>query len=162
MPSGLSVYGRVGGTRIYGPSCTLGTFRKVSGRVFLQDAMTGEVVLWIDNPDLETPKIVGPPCPGPTPSTTSSPKCGQPTLLDSKGLARDTTALTSMGPTRLFDFTTSVTWALLGRRVPGFDRVGTTHGRARVALNDLNNFGKAEVPFNDEYFEDRLAEAWPF
>ncbi|KAF1783425.1 Necrosis inducing protein [Phytophthora cactorum] len=33
---------------------------------------------------------------------------------------------------------------------------------ARVALNDLNNFGKAEVPFNDEYFEDRLAEAWPF
>ncbi|KAG2829047.1 hypothetical protein PC110_g23364 [Phytophthora cactorum] len=33
---------------------------------------------------------------------------------------------------------------------------------ARVALNDRNNFGKAEVPFSDEHYEDHLDKAWPF
>ncbi|KAG2831233.1 hypothetical protein PC118_g20813 [Phytophthora cactorum] len=30
---------------------------------------------------------------------------------------------------------------------------------ARVALNDRNNFGKAEVPFSDEHYEDHLDKA---
>ncbi|ETO63627.1 hypothetical protein F444_18711 [Phytophthora nicotianae P1976] len=32
---------------------------------------------------------------------------------------------------------------------------------ARAALNNGDSFGKAEVPFSDEHFEDHLAEAWP-
>ncbi|ETI38514.1 hypothetical protein F443_15773 [Phytophthora nicotianae P1569] len=33
---------------------------------------------------------------------------------------------------------------------------------ARVALNDIYNFGDAEVPFSDNNFEDYLDKAWPF
>ncbi|KAG2798669.1 hypothetical protein PC129_g20982 [Phytophthora cactorum] len=33
---------------------------------------------------------------------------------------------------------------------------------ARVALNDDNNFGRAEVPFSDKYYEDHLDNAWTF
>ncbi|OWY98499.1 hypothetical protein PHMEG_00030725 [Phytophthora megakarya] len=33
---------------------------------------------------------------------------------------------------------------------------------ARTALNDGDNFGRAVVPFNDEHFEDHLENAWPW
>ncbi|KAG3073747.1 hypothetical protein PC121_g8548 [Phytophthora cactorum] len=32
---------------------------------------------------------------------------------------------------------------------------------ARVALNDDNNFGNAEVPFSDAHYEKHLEKAWP-
>ncbi|KAL3659024.1 hypothetical protein V7S43_015908 [Phytophthora oleae] len=32
---------------------------------------------------------------------------------------------------------------------------------ARVALNDSESFGKAEVPFSDEHYQDHLDKAWP-
>ncbi|ETM36676.1 hypothetical protein L914_16686, partial [Phytophthora nicotianae] len=33
---------------------------------------------------------------------------------------------------------------------------------ARAALNDDNNFGRAEVPFSDTHYKDHLENAWPF
>ncbi|KAI9994489.1 hypothetical protein PInf_011124 [Phytophthora infestans] len=118
------------------------------------------VVVWIDNPALEIPKIEGVSM---SKSDTKYKKklklkesyfSGAPTNGSNTSLRFEYEAgfgSTFMGFTRWDgEYQTLIMWEQLT-------------DAARATLNDGNNFGKeASVPFSDEHFEDRLDEAWPF
>ncbi|KAG3166009.1 hypothetical protein PC129_g20065, partial [Phytophthora cactorum] len=82
------------------------------------------VVVWIDNPDLETPKIVG------------------------VSMSKSDTKYYKELKTWDGEYQDLIMWEQLT-------------DAARVALNDSKNFGRAEVPFSDEHYEDHLDKAWP-
>ncbi|KAG7378767.1 hypothetical protein PHYPSEUDO_009512 [Phytophthora pseudosyringae] len=107
------------------------------------------VVVWIDNPDLETPKIVG------VAMSTSDTRYYKqiktlPTYFAGfymKGWRFNRTYIYGSNTSVRFQYDL-IMWEQLT-------------DAARVALNDSNNFGKAEVPFSDEHYGDHLDEAWP-
>ncbi|KAG4042351.1 hypothetical protein PC123_g22158 [Phytophthora cactorum] len=82
------------------------------------------VVVWIDNLDLETPKIVG------------------------VSMSKSDTKYYKELKTWDGEYQDLIMWEQLT-------------DAARVALNDSKNFGRAEVPFSDEHYEDHLDKAWP-
>ncbi|ETP32860.1 hypothetical protein F442_18524 [Phytophthora nicotianae P10297] len=103
------------------------------------------VVVWIDNPDLETPKIVG----------VSMSKSDTKYYNEARSILflRFHYQITLASPyMRLAmengEYQDLIMWEQLT-------------DAARAALNNGDSFGKAEVPFSDEHFEDHLAEAWP-
>uniref|UniRef100_H3G7M0 Necrosis inducing-like protein NPP1 type n=1 Tax=Phytophthora ramorum TaxID=164328 RepID=H3G7M0_PHYRM len=108
-------------------------------------------VVWIDNPALENPKILG------LSLSTSENKYGN-TYVPAEAIENGTT------PT-------------LNRNLPVFRaaelRPSTNRGEfqdlimwgqltdaARAALNDQDTFGRTEVPISDDHFPKRLEEAW--
>ncbi|ETP45350.1 hypothetical protein F442_08230 [Phytophthora nicotianae P10297] len=126
------------------------------------------VVVWIDNPDLEMPKIVG------VSMSESDTKYNKRLKL----FASDFAGFQTMGRRRyrtyIYGSNTSLRFqygTTLGHSYLTFSRWdGDYQGlimweqltdEARAALNDGNNFEKAEVPFSDEHYEDHLDEAWP-
>ncbi|KAF4316941.1 hypothetical protein BBO99_00007338 [Phytophthora kernoviae] len=92
------------------------------------------VVVWIDNPELETPKILG------LSTSHGDNKYGKIALAP--GFAID-------GTSPKFYHTPEV---LAGQ--PFMDYT-------YMALN-TTDFGNAKVPFIDEYFNEKLKKAWPF
>ncbi|KAG1707156.1 hypothetical protein DVH05_026352 [Phytophthora capsici] len=126
------------------------------------------VVVWIDNPDLETPKIVGVAM---SKSDTEYRKVWQTfnsnfvgSQVDFKRRnGRRRRSYTSGSSTNLrFD---NVAGDLFFSRWDGdyqdlimWEQLTDV---ARVALNNSESFGDAKVPFSDKHFEDHLDEAWP-
>ncbi|ETN09907.1 hypothetical protein PPTG_11479 [Phytophthora nicotianae INRA-310] len=123
--------------------------------------------LWA-NPDLEMPKIVG------VSMSESDTKYNKRLKL----FASDFAGFQTMGRRRyrtyIYGSNTSLRFqygTTLGHSYLTFSRWdGDYQGlimweqltdEARAALNDGNNFEKAEVPFSDEHYEDHLDEAWP-
>ncbi|KAG6950171.1 hypothetical protein JG687_00014405 [Phytophthora cactorum] len=81
----------------------------------------------------------------------------------------DSTTLKFMAPTLLFALKSGLPCVLCIWASPIFDGEyqdlimwEQITDAARVALNDDNNFGRAEVPFSDKYYEDHLDNAWTF
>ncbi|ETL26488.1 hypothetical protein L916_19853 [Phytophthora nicotianae] len=98
------------------------------------------VVVWIDNPSLEEPKILR------------------------KWKDQDPTAHTLTARTRLSDFRTRSMSLQLAQWDGEYQDLITWEqltDAARVALNDNAKFGTAEVPFSDTHYEDHLDNAWP-
>ncbi|KAG3065257.1 hypothetical protein PI124_g22819 [Phytophthora idaei] len=127
------------------------------------------VVVWIDNPDLETPKIVG----------VSVSKSDTKYYKELKIWASNFVGYRMEGRrfhrTYIYGSNTSLRFQYqidLGSPYLSFASWDGEYqdlimreqltDAARVALNDRNNFGRAEVPFSDEHYEDHLDKAWPF
>ncbi|KUF75950.1 NPP1 protein [Phytophthora nicotianae] len=117
------------------------------------------VVVWIDNPDLESPKIVA----------VSMSKSGRSyhTEDQSGGLISrsffngfDRTSLRFHYQTDLGSPYLNFAW--WGGEYQDLIMWEQLTDPARVALNDIYNFGDVEVPFSDNNFEDYLDKAWPF
>ncbi|ETL94043.1 hypothetical protein L917_07921 [Phytophthora nicotianae] len=126
------------------------------------------VVVWIDNPDLEVPKIVG------VSMSKSDTKYDKRLEL----FASDFAGFQMMGQGRFRTYTcgsnTSLRFGYQMELGSPYLNFGVRDGEyqdlimweqltdaARAALNDDNNFEKAEVPFSDEHYEDHLDKAWP-
>ncbi|KAF1786947.1 hypothetical protein Pcac1_g28250 [Phytophthora cactorum] len=126
------------------------------------------VVVWIDNPDLETPKIVG----------VSMSKSDTKYYKELKTWASNFVGYRMEGwrfnRTYIYGSNTSLRFQYqidLGSPYLNFASWDGEYqdlimweqltDAARVALNDSKNFGRAEVPFSDEHYEDHLDKAWP-
>ncbi|ETO81260.1 hypothetical protein F444_04395 [Phytophthora nicotianae P1976] len=126
------------------------------------------VVVWIDNPDLETPKIVG------VSMSKSDKKYFKETKIWASNFAGYRMEGRRYHRTYIYGSNTSLRFQYqidLGSPYMNFAWWDGEYQDlimweqltdvARVALNDSKNFGKAEVPFSDEHFEDHLDKAWP-
>ncbi|KAG7375766.1 hypothetical protein PHYPSEUDO_015304 [Phytophthora pseudosyringae] len=126
------------------------------------------VVVWIDNPDLETPKIVG----------VAMSKSDTKYYKEIKTSASNFVGFRTEGPrfhhTYVYGSKTSLRFEYKIDLFSSYLNLAFWDGEyqdlimweqltdaARVALNDSDNFGKAEVPFSDEHYEAHLDEAWP-
>ncbi|OWZ10976.1 hypothetical protein PHMEG_00016072 [Phytophthora megakarya] len=125
------------------------------------------VVVWIDNPEVETPKIVGVSL---SKSNTKYRKNTRVYASDFVGYQRvgrryERTYIygsnTSLRIEYMLDLGTYLTlgnWDGEYQDLIMWDQL--TDG-ARDALNDEDNFGKAEVPFSDDNWEKHLENAYP-
>ncbi|OWY90169.1 hypothetical protein PHMEG_00041827 [Phytophthora megakarya] len=127
------------------------------------------VVVWIDNPALESPKIVG----------ASTSKSDTNYFKDTKMWPYYFAGYQSRGvrsgrASRLLADGSNTTLRFKHAADPDMEFSSwdgefqdlimweqLTDG-ARGALNDGKNFGDSEVPFNDDHFEKHLDKAWPF
>ncbi|ETL81841.1 hypothetical protein L917_17913 [Phytophthora nicotianae] len=127
------------------------------------------VVVWIDNPESQTPKIVG----------VSMSKSDTKYYTETKTWPSYFAGYRMEG--RIYDRTyiygsnTSLRFQYQSDLGSPYLNFGDWEGEyqdlimweqltdaARAALNDGNNFGDAEVPFSDEHYEKHLDNAWPF
>uniref|UniRef100_H3H861 Necrosis inducing-like protein NPP1 type n=1 Tax=Phytophthora ramorum TaxID=164328 RepID=H3H861_PHYRM len=112
-------------------------------------------VVWIDNPALENPKILG------LSLSTSENKYGNTYVpVPARTIENGTT------PT-LYRYVPALRAAelrLSTSRGPVQDLImwGQLTDAARAALNDQDNFGRTDVPISDDHFPKLLEEAWPF
>uniref|UniRef100_H3H0B8 Necrosis inducing-like protein NPP1 type n=1 Tax=Phytophthora ramorum TaxID=164328 RepID=H3H0B8_PHYRM len=111
------------------------------------------VVVWIDNPDVETSKVLG------LSLSTSENKYGH-KYAPAESIRNGTTPmlyryLPSFGSAGLN------TYVDLGQfqDLIMWDQLTDA---ARAALNDQDNFGRTEVPISDDHFPEHLEKAWPF
>ncbi|POM66780.1 Hypothetical protein PHPALM_17303 [Phytophthora palmivora] len=126
------------------------------------------VVVWIDNPDVETPKIVG----------VSMSKSDTKYYKTVKTWPSDFAGYRMEGRryhrTYIYGSNTSLRFEYnLGFATPYLDFAPwdgeyqdlimweQLSNATRAALNDDKNFKRAEVPFSDEHYEDHLDKAWP-
>ncbi|KAL3659061.1 hypothetical protein V7S43_015945 [Phytophthora oleae] len=126
------------------------------------------VVVWIDNPDLEIPKIVG----------VSLSKSDTKYHKEVKMWPSNFVGYRMEGPrferTYIYGSNTSLRFEYKTSDLTPYMDFSPWDGEyqdlimweqltdaARVALNDSESFGKAEVPFSDEHYEDHLDNAWP-
>ncbi|KAG7375415.1 hypothetical protein PHYPSEUDO_001328 [Phytophthora pseudosyringae] len=126
------------------------------------------VVVWIDNPALESPKIVGVAM---SKSDTNYHKTTKPFASYFAGYraeGRRVNRTYSYGSNKSlrFLYQTGFSSPYLNLGVWDGDYQDLIMWEqltdaARVALNDSINFGKAEVPFSDEHYEAHLDKAWP-
>ncbi|ETK93499.1 hypothetical protein L915_03338 [Phytophthora nicotianae] len=108
------------------------------------------IVVWIDNPALETPKIIA------VSMSTSDTTYNHPMASDYIGTNTSFRVRYQLGlgsPNMTFthldgEYQPLIMWEQLT-------------DAARVALNESFKFEDAEMPFNDEYFEKRLEKARP-
>ncbi|KUF86374.1 NPP1 protein [Phytophthora nicotianae] len=140
------------------------------------------VVVWIDDPTLETPKIVGVSMSKSDSRYHKTTKMRPSYFAGYQRLDRKLIAL----PVRELSSVSNTGWRYVSRsntslRMRYYLDLGTPYlnlnsvdgeyqdlvmweqlpDAARAALNDSSNFGKAEVPFNDEHYEEHLDNAWP-
>ncbi|KAF4316502.1 hypothetical protein BBO99_00008487 [Phytophthora kernoviae] len=105
------------------------------------------VIVWIDNPALETSKILGL-------STSQSSGYYKAAPVPAFELINGTTPMMSLKDSYLYpttgagDFHDLIMWDQLT-------------DAARAALN-TTDFGSAKVPFSDDNFSEKLENAWPF
>ncbi|OWZ08291.1 hypothetical protein PHMEG_00019192 [Phytophthora megakarya] len=156
-PLGSQIYGRAGW---YEDKWAM-MFSWYFPKRFARDLPQGRhdwknVVVWIDNPDFETPKILAVSL---SHSRTSYKK--ERDIYERNFVSNSPTSL-------------RIEYILL-HLDPAFLGTGDSDGQyqdlimweqltdpARGALNDANNFGDAEVPFNEGNYEKYLEKAWPF
>ncbi|KAG3237738.1 hypothetical protein PI124_g17281 [Phytophthora idaei] len=115
------------------------------------------VVVWIDNPDFEVPKILG----------VSMSESDTKYFKNHRLWPSNFVGFQKIDPrydrTYIYGSNTSLRFYYQRDLGPSYMVLSSWDGEyqdlivweqltdaARVALNDLNNFGKAEVPFNDE------------
>ncbi|ETK73050.1 hypothetical protein L915_19970, partial [Phytophthora nicotianae] len=117
------------------------------------------VVVWIDNPSLEEPKIVG------VSMSESDTKYNKETrtwpsnfvVTEMEGPRSHRTYIN--GSNTSFRFQNQMPMSLkLAQDLITWEQLTDA---ARVALNDNAKFGTAEVPFSDTHYEDHLDNAWP-
>ncbi|ETO82319.1 hypothetical protein F444_03521 [Phytophthora nicotianae P1976] len=140
---GSQVYGRARWYKDLWPSCFWTGF--VSRRHDWKS-----IVVWIDNPALETPKIIA------VSMSTSDTTYNHPMASDYIGTNTSFRVRYQLGlgsPNMTFthldgEYQPLIMWEQLT-------------DAARVALNESFKFEDAEMPFNDEYFEKRLEKARP-
>ncbi|ETO61430.1 hypothetical protein F444_20558 [Phytophthora nicotianae P1976] len=117
------------------------------------------VVVWIDNPSLEEPKIVG------VSMSESDTKYNKETRIwpsnfvvtEMEGPRSHRTYIN--GSNTSFRFQNQMPMSLkLAQDLITWEQLTDA---ARVALNDNAKFGTAEVPFSDTHYEDHLDNAWP-
>ncbi|ETP22305.1 hypothetical protein F441_04355 [Phytophthora nicotianae CJ01A1] len=126
------------------------------------------VVVWIDNLDLETPKIVG------VSMSKSDTRYNKETKIWPSNFAGYGIVGTRFNRTTVYGSNTSPRFDALPSSSFPFLKLAEWDGEyqdlimweqltdaARAALNDSANFGNAEVPFSDEHYEDHLEKAWP-
>ncbi|OWY96808.1 hypothetical protein PHMEG_00032830 [Phytophthora megakarya] len=129
------------------------------------------VVVWLDNPALESPKIVG------TSMAKSDTKYYKDTKMWPSYFAGYVSKRTRYGRRyrrEVLAYGSNITLRFAHYADPDMD-FSSWDGEfqdlimweqltdaARGALNDSNNFEDAEIPFNDENYEDHLDKAWPF
>ncbi|KAG3195921.1 hypothetical protein PC129_g24760 [Phytophthora cactorum] len=109
------------------------------------------VVVWIDNPDLEIPKIVG--VSMSESDTREGPRFSRTYIYGSNTSLRFEYQMELGSPYLNFavwdgEYQDLIMWEQLT-------------DSARVAFNDSSNFEKAEVPFSDNHYVDHLDKAWP-
>ncbi|OWZ00054.1 hypothetical protein PHMEG_00028838 [Phytophthora megakarya] len=165
-PLGSQVYGRAGWFKDlwaimyswYFPKSF--SWMKPNGR---HDWM--HIVVWIDNPALETPKIVG--VSMSRSDSKSDPKYEtelkiSPTAFAGYQRYHNSGSNTSLRVEYVLDFGSP--YMVLSHYDGEYQDLimweQLTEG-ARLALNNGDSFGNAKVPFNDDNFERHLAKAWP-
>ncbi|OWZ01643.1 hypothetical protein PHMEG_00026930 [Phytophthora megakarya] len=129
------------------------------------------VVVWIDNPDLESPNIVG------ASMSKSDTKYGKETKMSRSYFAGYRTRRIRYGRTSrgevvsygsnttlrfIHDFHLDMVFSYWDGEFQDLIMWEQLTDGARGALNDGKNFGDSEVPFNDDHFEKHLDKAWPF
>ncbi|OWZ07684.1 hypothetical protein PHMEG_00019894 [Phytophthora megakarya] len=131
------------------------------------------VVIWISNPEVETPKIVG------VSMSMSKSKYAKQLQLSPSSFAGYRSKSVRYGRTYqnevlAYGSNTTLRFAYTIIFGSAFMTFSNSDGdfqdlimweqltdAARAALNDNNNFGSAEVPFNDDHYESRLEKAYP-
>uniref|UniRef100_H3GB05 Necrosis inducing-like protein NPP1 type n=1 Tax=Phytophthora ramorum TaxID=164328 RepID=H3GB05_PHYRM len=109
-------------------------------------------VVWIDDPALENPKVLG------LSLSTSENKYGH-KYVPAEALRNGTTpSLYRMMPT--YECAELVPYYASGE-VQDLIMWDQLTDAARAALNDQDNFGRTEVPINDDHFLKHLEKAWP-
>ncbi|KAG1707173.1 hypothetical protein DVH05_026369 [Phytophthora capsici] len=122
------------------------------------------VVVWIDNPALETPKIVGV---GMSKSDKDYSEEREIWPSYFAGFRRENRVVKTYGSNTSLRFDYDVSnfpdmgFATMDGDYQDLIMWEQLTDAARVALNDRDSFGKAEVPFSDEHYEDHLDKAWP-
>ncbi|OWZ18786.1 hypothetical protein PHMEG_0007070 [Phytophthora megakarya] len=126
------------------------------------------VVVWIDNPAVDTPKIVG------VSMSESDSKYDKELKVQPSFFVGHRWEGPRFRSVEIFGSNTSLRFQY-GMRIFGspYLAFASVDGEpqdlvmweqltdaARAALNDGNNFEKAEVPFSDEHYEDRLKNAY--
>ncbi|KAG1707163.1 hypothetical protein DVH05_026359 [Phytophthora capsici] len=127
------------------------------------------IVVWIDNPDLETPKIVGVAMSKSDTDYSKEVKIWPSYFVGYRTEGRFSSRVEYLGSnTSLrFEYDTSDIGNPLMHFAPWDGEYQDLimweqlTDAARVALNDGKSFEKAEVPFSDEHYEDHLGKAWP-
>ncbi|KAG2810718.1 hypothetical protein PC113_g23731 [Phytophthora cactorum] len=126
------------------------------------------VVVWIDNPDLEIPKIVG----------VSMSESDTRYRKETKTWPSNFAGYRREGPrfsrTYIYGSNTSLRFEYQMELGSPYLNFAVWDGEyqdlimweqltdsARVAFNDSSNFEKAEVPFSDNHYVDHLDKAWP-
>ncbi|OWY94768.1 hypothetical protein PHMEG_00035412 [Phytophthora megakarya] len=123
------------------------------------------VVVWIDNPDLETPKIVG------VSLSKSDTKYYKELKMwpsyfvgyRTEGRRFNRTYIYGSNTSLRFEhsFDPDMDFAPWDGEYQDLIMWEQLTDAARAALNDGKNFGDAEVPFSDEHYEVHLDKAWP-
>ncbi|POM59252.1 hypothetical protein PHPALM_32048 [Phytophthora palmivora] len=106
------------------------------------------VVVWIDNPELESPKIVGVSMSKSDSKYRTQFKMRPSYFVGYRSMGRSSGSSDVMFSFHDGEYQDLVMWEQLT-------------DAARGALNDNDNFGKAEVPFNEDNYEKHLENAWP-
>ncbi|ETO65308.1 hypothetical protein F444_17367, partial [Phytophthora nicotianae P1976] len=127
------------------------------------------VVVWIDNAELETPKILG------VSTSVSDTRYKRDLVIFPRNFAGYQLQGPRFHHTEVFGSNTSLRfkiWPTLFVPYMGFADFDGEYqdlimweqltDAARAALNDDNNFGRAEVPFSDTHYKEHLENAWPF
>ncbi|OWZ20167.1 hypothetical protein PHMEG_0005451 [Phytophthora megakarya] len=126
------------------------------------------VVVWIGNPALESPKIIGV---STSKSDTNYNKhikmrpnnfagYRSKTSRSGRTYRRETLAYGS-NTTLRFNHDNNIYFSSWDGEFPDLIMWDQLTDAARGTLNDNKNFGDVEVPFNDEHFQDHLEKAWP-
>ncbi|KAL3656656.1 hypothetical protein V7S43_018435 [Phytophthora oleae] len=120
------------------------------------------MVLWLDNPTLETPKILG--------ASLSRQTLEVPKLLFIPIADRETDPYSKVTEMPLLGFVGAqrIATSRISRHRYNYTYISGSNvstrltGQARVALESVDFGEDIKVPFNDKNFEAALAQAWPF
>ncbi|OWZ06375.1 hypothetical protein PHMEG_00021377 [Phytophthora megakarya] len=159
-PLGSQIYGRTGWYKDQWAIMYAWYFPKSFGASGFPSARHGwqSVVVWIDNPAAEKPNIVG------VSMSTRDSKYIKTTNLRS-GYFVDPIGGQLSDTSLRFEYTVgieaslSMFFAKTDGQYQDLIMWEQLTDNARAALNDINNFGKGEVPFNDGNYENALSRA---
>ncbi|KAG1707146.1 hypothetical protein DVH05_026342 [Phytophthora capsici] len=125
------------------------------------------VVVWIDNPALETPKIVGVSLCKSDTNYWKELKVLASSFVGYRSVGRKSRRIEHYGSNTSLRFqydelnSPDVDFSPLDGEYQDLIMWEQLTDAARVALNDGESFGDVEVPFNDEHYENHLEKAWP-
>ncbi|KAG7386752.1 hypothetical protein PHYBOEH_008605 [Phytophthora boehmeriae] len=111
------------------------------------------VVVWIDNPALESPKILG------LSYSKGDDRYGN--IAPVPGFAINGTHPKFLRNLQILAGAPYLTYTLVGGKTQDLIMWDQLPDAAQAALN-TTDFGNAEVPFIDEHFTEKLEKAWPF
>ncbi|ETP17318.1 hypothetical protein F441_08262 [Phytophthora nicotianae CJ01A1] len=169
LPLGSQVYGRAGWYKDVWAIMYAWYFPKGFWMDFLSRRHDCKsVVVWIDNPDLEMPKILGVSMSKGDTDYRKETKTWPSSFAGyrTEGRRFNRTYIYGSNSSLRFEYHVEMSSPYLNFAVWDGEYQDLIMWEqltdpARAALNDGNNFEKAKVPFSDEHYEDHLDKAWP-